>query len=401
MKRNTSFWLILPAAVGLLAFALRPGLAQQSTPAAPGTPCTIHGQVTNPTGAPQQGGEVALSTDGGKTLKYTFPVNDEGSYSGKAAPGTYSVLYREKDTPAGKAVDFVNGVTLPAGGDVTTNFDMSRASFIAKLPEAQQKELAELKKHNESAMSANKLIAHLNADLRTVTKCFEEAASARTTAIKELGSSATPTAVDTKADQIKTAQYTQAETLMKTDTGLKPEEPLLWAQLGQAQIGLKKYPEAIATYQKAVTLEEAAKSKNPAILGSAYYGLGEAYARTGKVTEANQNFDAAVKADPTRAAFYLSNASIIYFEMHNSAAQVAAAEHALQSAPNMPDPTKALMYYIKGQGLVQNATMNPKTQQIVLPPACASAYQNYLKLAPNGEFASEVKGILQQAGIKP
>ena len=71
-----------------------------------------------------------------------------------------------------------------------------------------------------------------------------------------------------------------------------------------------------------------------------------------------------------------------------------------QTRPSRSTPTNALLYYIKGQGLIQNATVDPKTNRIVLPPDCTAAYQKYLDLAPNGQFANEVAGILQQAGEK-
>src|ERR1035441_4903774 len=91
MKRSISLCL------GLLALALLPAMAQ--TPAPTGK---IHGRVINPTGEPQGNGSVGLSTDGGVTLKFTFPVGTEGAYSGEAAPGTYAVVYRAPDNPPGK-----------------------------------------------------------------------------------------------------------------------------------------------------------------------------------------------------------------------------------------------------------------------------------------------------------
>jgi tetratricopeptide (TPR) repeat protein len=400
MKRRFSLWLSLPAAVGLLAFALMPALAQQPAAAAPGATGKIHGHVTNPTGQPQGGGEIGLSTDGGNTLKATFPVDANGDYSGEAPVGTYTVIYREKDTPAGKMVDDLPNVKVVAGQDVTADIDMSRPEYIKKMTPEQQKQLEDLKKQNASAIEANKMINNLNSDLRAVGQDIKDAESARATAAQSLGSAATPAAIDTKAGAIQTEKYTDVVNLMTKDTAVKPDEPLLWTQLGRGQLGLKKYPDAITTYQKALTLEQAEKKQNPEILGTIYSGLGEAYARTSKVQEANQAFDAAVKADPTRSAFYLRNEAVIFFQEHNSAAQVAAADEAIKSDPNMPDPTKALLYYIKGQGLVQNATIDPKTQRIVLPPECTEAYQQYLQLAPDGQFAAEVKGILQQAGEK-
>jgi hypothetical protein len=74
---------------------------------------------------------------------------------------------------------------------------------------------------------------------------------------------------------------------------------------------------------------------------------------------------------------------------------VAAADKAIQA-----DPTAALAYYLKGQGLIGKATVDPTTQRIVLPPDCSDAYQKYLQLAPTGQFAPDVKAILEQAGQK-
>jgi tetratricopeptide (TPR) repeat protein len=124
-------------------------------------------------------------------------------------------------------------------------------------------------------------------------------------------------------------------------------------------------------------------------------GLGEVYARQSKVPEANAAFNDAAKADPTRASFHLRNEAVIFFQEKNSDAQVKAADAALAV-----DPNQAILYYIKGQGLIQAATIDPKTNRIVLPPECTEAYQRYLALAPTGPYAVEVKGILDQAGEK-
>ncbi len=403
MKRRFSLWLSIPAAAGLLAFALMPALAQQS-PAPPaaeaGTMGKIHGHVTNPTGQPQGSGEIGLSTDGGAHLKYTFPVDSNGDFTGEAPAGTYTVIFRQPDTPPGKMVDELPNVKIVAGQDVAADIDMSRPEYIAKMTPEERKQLEDLKKQNASAIQANKVINALNADLRTVNKDIQDAGNARATAIQQLGSSATAANVAAKTEEIQKAKYTEIVTLMQKDTALKPDEPLLWTQLATGQKGLKQYSDAITNYQKALTLAQAEKKQNPEVLGAIYSGLGEAYARTGKVTEANQAFDNAVKSDPPHANMYYLNQAVIFFQEHNSAAQVTSADLALKQDPNLPDQTKALLYYIKGQGLVQNATIDPKTQRIVLPPECEDAYQKYLQLEPNGQFASEVQGILQQAGEK-
>lgn len=382
---------ILPLWLGVLAFALVPAFAQQP-PAAMGK---IHGHVTNPTGEPQGNGSVSLSTDGGNTLKFTFPVDANGDYSGQAAAGTYMVVYRAPDTPPGKMVDFIKSVKIDPGQDTLADIDMSRAEYISKLPKEQQQQLEELKKSNAAAMKANAVINHLNADLRAVAEDKKQVDGARAAATQALGASAARADIEAKTAEIKDAKYTDIETLMSKDAQLKPDEAILWANLAYGQAGLKKYDDAITSYKKALDLENASKKPRTEILGVANSGLGEVYARTGKATDAEAAFDAAAKADPPRAALYLRNEAVIFSQVGNTDAQVTAADEAIKV-----DPNDAILYYLKGQGLVQKATIDPKTQRIVLPPDCMDAYKKYLELAPNGPFAAEVSGILSQAGEK-
>ncbi len=391
MKRMFSLWL------GLLAFAAVPVLAQAPAGEAMGK---IHGHVTNPTGANQGSGTVSLSTDGGHTSKYTFPVNAQGDFTGEAAPGTYSLIFRQVDTPPDKMVDSIDNVKIVAGQDILQDDDMSRQAFVDKLPEDQKKQLEELRKHNAEALKTNEVIKNLNADLRVVAQDIKDADGAPAAAQQQLGASASKADIDAKVKDIKTQKYTEIETLMKKDTALRPNESVLWAYLGQAEVGLKNYDEGETAFKKALELEAAAKTPKPAIQGLANSGLGEIYARTSKVPEANAAYEAAAKVDPPKAGFYLRNEAVIFFQMNNADAQVAAAQEALKADPNQP-----VLYYIIGQGLVQKATMepdpkNPKVQRIVLPPGCAEAYQKYLELAPNGPYAADAQGILQQAGQK-
>lgn len=389
MKRNLSLWL------GVLAFALLPAISQTPAAAPAGPMGKVHGHVTNPTGEPQASGSVSLSTDGGTTLKYTFPVGADGNFAGEAAPGTYSAVYRAADTPVGKMVDMVRGIRVVESQDVVADIDMSRQEFIDKLPADQKKALEELKKQNSEAIKANQVINNLNNDLKVVNQNIRDAENARVQAAQELGASAAREAVDAKANEIRTAKYTEIQTLMTKDTAVMPDQSILWTNLARANLGLKKYDEAEANYKKSIELESASKKLKPEVLGVANAGLGEVYARQGKVPEAQAAFQAAAKADPTRAAFHLRNEAVIFFQERNGPAQVAAADAALAA-----DPNQAILYYIKGQGLIANATVDPKTNRIVLPPDCEEAYQKYLSLAPTGPYAAEVKGILDQAGEK-
>lgn len=392
MKRTFSLWLGLAAAAGLLAFALTPAHAQ--TPPAEKTG-KIHGHVINPTGQPQGGGAVSLSTDGGATLKYSFPVDATGAFTGEAPAGTYTLVYRAADTPEGKMVDSIRGIKITVGEDLAQDDDMSRQEYIDKMTPDEKKQLEDLKKQNAEALKANSLISQLNADLKVVSQDKKDIDGAIATATQQLGASASKADLAAKVEEIKTAKYTDIQSLMTKDTALKADEPLLWNDLGFAQEGLKENDDAIATYKKSIDIESASKKPRLPVIGSAEAGLGDIYARTGKIPDANAAFDAAAKADPANAALYLRNEAVIFYQQNNGPAQIAAADEALKV-----DPTSAILYYIKGQGLVQNATVDPKTQRIVLPPDCTAAYQKYLELAPTGPYADEVASILQQAGEK-
>ncbi len=386
MKRTISLCL------GILGLALLPISAQ-----APSTG-KIHGHVTNPTGASQSGGTITVVGTGiasgpGLTAKTsdkgTATVSNDGEYSVEVPPGNYRLVYRTPGMPEDKEADHVDSVKVMAGQDTLQDIDMSRKEYVDALPAEQKKQLEDLRKHNSEAMKANEVIKGLNNDLKTVTQDIKDADGARASALQTLGAGAQKPDLDAKEAEIKTAKYTEIETLMAKDTAAKPDASVLWAYLGQAQAGLKKYDDAATSYKKALDLESTAKKTNPAVQGLANSGLGEVYARQGKVAEANAAYDAAVKTDPSKAGFYLKNEAVIFSQSNNPDAQVAAAEEAIKA-----DPTQPILYYLKGNGLVQKTTMDDKTHKLVAPPGCLEAYQKYLELAPTGPYADEVKGIL-------
>ena len=400
MKRNLSLWL------GVLAFSLVPSLAQQQPAAPANVPMgKVHGHLINPTGAPQNGGAVnflqitrAASGPGLAPQtedRGTFKVSDQGEYTGEVPAGNYIVIYRSEGMAADKQADRLDNVVVAPNGDTAVDFDMSRQEYIDKLPPEEKKQLEDIRQKNSAALKANEVIKGLNADLKTVTQDVHDADAATAAAEQQLGASAAKADIASKANEIRTSKYTEIESLMTKDTTAKPDASVLWAQLGLAQNGLKKYDDALVSYKKALDIDLASKKPNPAIQGMANAGMGEAYARTGKVAEANAAYDAAVKANPAQGAFYLRNEAVIFFQQGNQDAQVAAADEAIKL-----DPNDALLYYLKGQGLVSKATIDPKTNRIVLPPDCAEAYQKYLELAPAGPYAADAKGILDQAGQK-
>jgi tetratricopeptide (TPR) repeat protein len=195
-----------------------------------------------------------------------------------------------------------------------------------------------------------------------------------------------------------------------------PDEADLWIYLGRAQLGLKNYLDAETSFKKALDLTSQAAdpgpqatspspqatspspqatSIDPQLLAAADAGLGEVYARTRMVDEANASIVAAVKADPAHAATYLRNLAVAFFQEKNISAQIDAADEAIKA-----NPKDAVLYFIKAQGLAVNAPIDPDTNKIKLSAECLVAFREYLGLAPTGEYAAQVTSILEKADLE-
>jgi tetratricopeptide (TPR) repeat protein len=238
-------------------------------------------------------------------------------------------------------------------------------------------------------------------------------------------------AVEAANADLKTARaanqekrYADAEALMARDTALRPDMPYLWIERGQAQLGLKKYDEAEASFKSALGGGEAVQKqpipgafyaegkgtvghisiqsiaatpegKNRAeIEGISYSSLGQLYILSNKVPEAKAAFDEAAKDFPAQAPLYYRNEAVFFLQAGNAVEQVAAADKAIAV-----DTTRAVLYFYKGQGLAAQATVDPKTQKLVLPAGCAESLQKYLDLDPSGPYSTDAKGMLTAAGV--
>lgn len=370
---------ILAACVFGVALAAQPSvLVAQDTG-------SIHGHVINPAGQPLANGEVRLTTDKSpgnaatRKYDYTFPVDAQGDYKGSGIkPGSYAAVAFQQ----GRSVDFNPNVTITAGQDQAVDFDMTRKEYIDKMTPEEKAALEEYKKQNAAAQQANAKIANLNNLLKQAR------------------------------DATKAGDYATAIKAMTDATAAKPDEPLLWDTLGDAQLGEAvaadkaakashatdasvptKFQAAIASYQKAIDLNSKAAKPNPELTATAENQLGQAYGKLGKTKEAADAYTAAATADPAKAGMYDFNEAATLFNAGDTDGAAAAADKAIAA-----DPNKAEAYYIKGQALIGKATVDPKTNKITAPPGCVEAYQKYLELAPNGPFAAEVKGILQGIG---
>ena len=326
------------------------------------TTAKIRGHVQDPANAPIVNVQVILSTDG-KTPLFTFTTDANGDYKGEGIrPGTYYVTLF---SAPGKAIDRFDNVKFSTATDTLQDFDLSRAEYVNKLPPEQKKALAEAKAKNAEISKENQNVGKLN-DLLKQARADNQA-----------------------------KKYDEAATLMHQATTIKPEAAVLWLELGIAQTGLKQWDDATTSLKKALDLDATSKHPNPEIEAADNNALGEVYADSNKIPNATASYDAAAKLQPANAAIYYTNETIVLSRTGQTDATIAAADKAIAADPNKPIP-----YYLKGQALIQKATVDPKTQKIVAPPGTAEAYNKYLELAPNGPMAPVARSVLAEIGEK-
>ena len=358
MLKTKSIYAVMLAAAVLVSGGLR-AQAQDAAPA------SVHGHANDPAGTNLTNGIVKMTTTVNASLadtkfQYSFPVDANGEFKGTGiAPGTYAVVLFQQD----KSIDFTRDVKFVAGADVTVNFDMSRKEYIDKMTPEQKKQLDEFKKKNAEASAENNKIKNLNGLL----------ASAR--------------------DAMKAGNYDTAIASMQQAVTAKPDESLLWYTLGDAQLGAKKYDDAITSYKKSLELDAASKKPRPEVASAAENNLGQALANSGKTDDAVVAYEAAAKFDPTKAGMYYMNEATVLHNLHKDDEAAAAADKTIAA-----DPTRAIAYYIKAQSLVGKSTEDPTTHKLVAPPGCIEAYEKYLELDPDGKFAPEVKEVLTSFG---
>jgi tetratricopeptide (TPR) repeat protein len=378
----------LTAAVAMLAFVVAAPVKAQGP-----APASVHGHVNDPAGAAMSGASVKFTTDKTSEAKnrkypYSFDTDATGNYKGTGiAPGDYLVVVYKGEVQA----DYQQ-VQIKAGDDKTVDFDMTREEYMKTLTPEQRKQIEDFKSKNSAATSANKVIAGLNATLKTVRADLAAAAptkgdvSADVTQMKQ--------ATDAKADaSILWVTYGDTLTAQADHLAAEDKKAGKVAQTDEAVTTL--YSQAVDAYKKGIDLDTASAKPNQPEIAAAYNQMGTALSRAGKGPDAATAFEGAVKADPTKAGMYYKNEAVVLFNSNQSDSALAAADKAIAADPNGPDP-----YWIKGQILIAKSTFDQKSQKLTAPPGCVEAYTKFLDLAPNDPKAAGVREVLSSLDAK-
>jgi tetratricopeptide (TPR) repeat protein len=177
-------------------------------------------------------------------------------------------------------------------------------------------------------------------------------------------------------------QYKEAAAVFEQALPFAKEKniPVVLSRLADSYSKAKEYDQAVATYQKvlALTPDDAALHNN----------LGSVYASTGKLPEAQAEFEKAASLDPTNASRYYFNIGAIMYNTGKMDEALAAFKKVISL-----DPKNADAYYLEGQALMGKATMTPDGK-VKAPDGTAEAFQQYLTLSPNGPNAAAAKAML-------
>jgi tetratricopeptide (TPR) repeat protein len=234
-----------------------------------------------------------------------------------------------------------------------------------------------------------------DADKARVAKAQNEKANASNALIPQLNSA------------MENKQWQQAEDLLKQLVEINPDAWLYRQALGNAQLNLGKYDDAVKSYDAGNKLAQtelesktstgdaanAERAKTKAGVALMLTSEGNAYIKLKKTDLAIAAYTKAAELDPNPAVAYF-NLCATQYNMGNMAAAEAACEKAIAA-----DPKKADAYFIKGSALYGDGKLGAQGKYI-LPPGTVEALKKYLELAPDGGHASDVKAMLEAAGVK-
>jgi tetratricopeptide (TPR) repeat protein len=199
-------------------------------------------------------------------------------------------------------------------------------------------------------------------------------------------------------------QWQEAIAPLQQMIATDPNRWEFYQALGNSQLNLTQYDQAVQTYEKGIQVAEsntAVDPKNPSSdptkkkAGEAQMltNEGTAYLKLKKNPEAIAAFNKAASLDPNPGTAYF-NLCATQYNNNNMEAAAVACDKAIQADPNRADA-----YFIKGSALYGNGKMDANNKWTV-PPGTTEALNKYLELAPDGAHAGDVKAMLEAVGAK-
>jgi tetratricopeptide (TPR) repeat protein len=328
----------------------------------------LQGDVKGPDGKPLVGAQIQIDR---QDIKGTYKVKTDkkGHWLYAGLPlGTYKVSVQID----GKEADSISGVRTTMG-DTTQlpAFDLQK-----KQQTGAGAEMAE----QERGMSAEQKAA------------MQKGVAEREAALKknkELSDAfnAGMTAMQSKTYDVAIASFTKASTIDAT-------QHVVWAQLADAYMGqaaAQTGADQAASMQKG--LDAFAKAIEIKPDDASYHNnYGLALAKDKKIPEAQAELTKAAQLDPPNAAKYYYNLGALLVNSGQNDAAGDAFKKAIDANPDYADAQYQYGIFLVGKAQISaDGKVNPV-------PGTQEAFQKYLELQPNGQFADSAKAMLASMG---
>jgi tetratricopeptide (TPR) repeat protein len=311
----------------------------------------LKGVCKDESGKPFVGATVeAVNLDNGR--KVAVKTDKNGNYyTIGVTGGNYKVTLTGTD---GNVIYHFDNVAIRLGVENPLDIDLARErkASEATMSEADRKKMEAAKKENEKIKNVNALLLQAQ-------------------------------------QQKKDGQWDAAVATMEQAAAVDQTHDVVFASLGDAYSGAKKYPEAETAFRKAIEIVKP-DSKN---IGNYHNSLAQALLKQNKTGEAMAEYDKAAQLDPTNGGMYYFNEGAVL----TNQGKVDEANQAFDKAI-AADPTRADAYYQKGVNLLGKATLDSKTGKMIPAPGTTDALNKYLELAPDGKYAQQAKDLLASLG---
>jgi tetratricopeptide (TPR) repeat protein len=303
---------------------------------------------------------VLTSKDNGRTFK--FKADKNGQITGFSIP--YGEYTQEVFSTTGQSL-YKKPVKLVSENGTTENdISVEVSGSGAGQPTVSKEELEKLKGEREKALGENALISQLNPALQA-------------------------------------KDWATAEPILQKLIAMNPNRWDYQQALGNAQLSLNKYDDAVATFDKAIPLAENASKNDPkadpakakAAVAQMLTSEGNAYLKLKKNDKAVESYTKAAAMDPNPGTAYF-NLCATQYNSGNTQGALAACDKAIAADPNRADA-----YFIKGS-LMLGDSKQDKDGKLQAPPGTSDALNKYLELQPDGPHAADVKAMLQAIGAK-
>ncbi len=336
----------------------------------------MEGDVKGEDGKPLQGALIKIVRTDIKG-NYSVKTDKKGHFFYNGLPlGTYNITIEVN----GKEADGVNGVRTRLGDPTEVPFDLSKkaAENAAKNAAIQQAAASggQLTKEQERSMTKEQ------------KEAMEKAIKERENSMKK--NKELNDAFNTGMTALQAKQYDAAVASLTKASELDPKQVAVWAQLADAHVGLaatKTGPEFDAEMAKGLEAYSKAIELNPND-GATHNNYALALVKAKKFDEMKVELNKAAQLDPAKAGQYYYNLGALMVNAGQNEAAIDAFKKAIEA-----DPKHADSYYQLGVGLVSKATLGTDGKMTPVP-GTVEAFQKYLELAPNGQFAEGAKGML-------